>query len=748
MYNKKMLLVWLIAGTVIAGCELPGKPDFKTSQKVEAPIMYNKTFQFMGGNDALIDTTSEDLDSLFSIDDQDFILITKEQDFDFGDLNDAIPEVNVDPTNFESQVGEISLENFSSGSNSNLGTADFQQLTNIDPSLITPGQFIPGGQTPTPVNIGIGSNTDYFVRAVIKSGALNVSVTNNLGFDIDVINVVLNSGSSAVGSVDLLNVNHGTTTFGLIFFSNGDVLENLNVDVSVEWSDQNMSDSPGDLVVENVNGVDLVASEVEAVVEAQDFMTNSVTVFDESEFRFSEFTHYVELESGDLNINSIQNSIDIAVEDMVISFPGIRESPYTEGDSLVIEYSGANAIPRNGSSPEQHIDLSGYRIYAKDNQVAYNIVAVTENTQTGAGSEPRIINEIHTVSSSVAISNLNVKEAFGVIVPQNVILGDDDFTNGVDILDLYNEFETQLTEIDGLNEISSKIEGIEFTNPTLGISYTTSVGVGTTVYGAFLGVDGEGNEVFLHGLTGSEYEVSSTDPIDGLYANGTQLTPDQLIKFELETSSDQNLVSGVVEFNTDNTNVDDFLNNLPSEIRFVGKAVINEANIEGAINTPVQFDPKIEVGLPMAFRTSAGAFFADTMDTAIDAPSKQDGDKMVVSEGKIILDYINGLPLGLNIEMTFLDEFKQELFSLPAAGEDIGLLPSGIDETTRFAVNPSESSTAIVLNSEQLDQIGKTKQIVISAGISSTNNEEVKLRTTDSIVLTVKAELTFEAEVN
>lgn len=748
MRIKKSLLFGVLAGILVAGCEFPGAPDFKTAQKVEAPILYNKTFQFLGGSNALLDTTSQDLDSLFTIDDEDFILITKEQDFDFGDLNDAIPNVNVDPTNFEAQVGEIKIENFSSGANSNLGTADFQQLTGIDPSLINAGTPIPGGITPSPVNISIGNNTDYFVSAIIKSGALRITVVNNLGFNIDQVNVDLKSGANLVGSTVLSNLNHQTTTFNSIFFAPGVELRDLNVDISVEWVAQNMQDNPGDLVVENVVGVDLVASQVEAVIESQDFTTSNLTVFDDSEFQFSKPTHYVELESGNLQINSIQNSIDITVDTMIISFPGIRKAPYAEADSLVISYLGADAIPRSGSSPEKFVDLSGYRIYAKDNQIAYNIVAKTENTQTGTGAAPRIINETNTVASSVAISNLAVKQAYGLIVPQNVILGDDDFSNGIETLDLYNDIESEVTEIDGMSDISSRLDGtLEFTSPTLDITYTTSVGVGTTVYGAFLGINSKGEEVFLKGLPGSDYEVQPTDPITGLQANGALLNSDQLIKFELETSSDNNLISGSINFNTTNTNVDDFLNNLPSEIRFIGKAVINEANTEGTINTPVQFSPKIEVGLPLAFKTSETATFSDTTETEIDIPSEQNGDKVYPTEGRIIIEYSNGLPLNLDLNLDFVDENGATFMSLPIDESSIELLPAEVDPVTRFAAEPVVSSTAIELNRDQMNMLNQIQSIVISANFNSTNNEEVKLRTTDSIVLTVKAVIKIEMEV-
>ncbi|MEX2364213.1 MAG: hypothetical protein WD597_11345, partial [Balneolaceae bacterium] len=241
MNKNTYYLVLLIASITLAGCEMPKKPNFTTSHKVEAPILYNKTFQFMGDSTALIDTTSADLDSLFTIDGDDFITISKEEDFDFGDLNDAVPEVSVDPTSFESQVGEIALENFTSGSDDNLGSADIQEVTGNDPNLVPAGTPIPGGSNIDPIEIGIGASTDYFVSAVIKSGRLNLTVTNNLGFDLSTITIQLkdtvsNADIGAPASFEA-GISDNSTETAQIAFSNGDELANLGVEINVSWND-------------------------------------------------------------------------------------------------------------------------------------------------------------------------------------------------------------------------------------------------------------------------------------------------------------------------------------------------------------------------------------------------------------------------------------------------------------------------------------------------------------------------------
>ncbi|MEQ9266690.1 MAG: hypothetical protein RLN81_15785 [Balneolaceae bacterium] len=760
MRNFKLLTVCLIVAGTFIGCEAPKKADFTTSHKIEAPLLFNKEFQFLGGGDGaevLIDTTKSEFDSLFTIvgagDDFGLIVLSKEEEFDFGDLNEAIPEISADPANFSSEVGELEIGNFSSG-DGNLGTASFQDLTGLNPAVVPAGTPIPGGSTPTPVNINVGSNTDFFVSATIKRGAIEISVTNNLGFDISAIDIDLNSGASVVGNTTINNVNNGQTTSDQIVFSDGDVLSNLNVDVSVSWNAQNTAATPGDLVVENIVGIDLVASQVEAALEAQDFSTSSSSTFDSSEFTFTDPSHYVELESGTISIDPIVNGLDLTIETLIISFPDIRQGPnYLASDSLVISYVNSGGVDgrilRSSTSVEKVVDLAGYRIFALGNEVNYNISAVTENTQDAApGDQTRVINETQEISSSVSISNLAIKTAFGAIASQTTLLGDDDPSNGVDVIDLFNETETELTEIDGLEDLSGQIDGLEFTQTALTINYTSNIGVPTTIYAAMLGIDGEGEQIFLSG-TAAETQVEAGDPISGILNNGVQVTPEQMIKFTLTPSPDGSTIVSSTVFDETNSTVSDFLNNLPSEIRFVGKSIVNESNGEATISTPLEFDPSISIDLPLAFRTETAATFSDTTETSDFEDFPKGEDDTQIADGELIISYENGLPLGFDIELIFVDSLDAEVTSVPLPGDDLlELLASEVDATTRFSSNPSTGNLVIALTTDQLNQLYRTRKVILSANLRTTNNEEVKMRAEDSIIISVSAKLKIETTVN
>ncbi|MEX0723402.1 MAG: hypothetical protein WD053_05980, partial [Gracilimonas sp.] len=487
--------------------------------------------------------------------------------------------------------------------------------------------------------------------------------------------------------------------------------------------------------------------EVEAVIESQDFATNSVTAIDDSEFIFEASDHYLEVESGDLQIDEIINDIDVTIEEMTISFPRIRVAPFGEGDSLVVEYkvSESTEIERNDSAPARQIDLSGYRIFANNNQIEYNILAQTENTQTGSGAEARVINESDQVSSSVSINNLIIGEALGRLVPQTVLLSDDDPNNGIDELDLFNENEVELSEIDGLGDLSNQLEGIEFTAALLSLNYTTTIGVPTMVYGAFLGVNGKGESVYLTGINGSEHVVSSQ--ISGLKNNGDEIPKEDLLKFEIDPSSN----SGSIVFDSTNTNVKDFMNNLPSEIRFIGKAVVNEGDDVGTVSNPIEIEPKMSVSLPLAFRTTEEATFTDTTEQDLgDFPSTENGDNRRITEGIITVNYDNGLPLNVALKIDFMDSQFNSFETLDMDN----LEAAGIDENGFVNAPAMNRTLAISLNEQQLNQLYKTRYLQISAGLLSTDSDgsgfgnEVKVRTTDFLRLTLNTDFTIESEVN
>ncbi len=744
MAKFKLLGFAIIIASFIASCDLsvPEKPDFTTAHTVEIPIINNKTYVFLGDSTgALVDSTSEDLDSLFVVDPTSgLISITTEEEFDFGSLDDAVPEIDGTSASFNSEVGEIEIGDFSSGGG-DLGSTNFAEITGgATPPAGTP---VPAGDNSAmPVNIDIGASSDFFTSATIRDGSLDIGVTNELGFDIQSLNITLLSSGVQVGTVATFNnLSDGASETASIVFSEGDELNNITVDVVITWDAFNYPADDGDLLINTASGNNLFASSVTANLEPQDFSTTSTSTFDDAEFRFTDPSHYVELNAGLISVNNLVNNMGIGIETLVISFPGIRNDDFGVEDSLVLSYP---FIAANSTAPDMNIDLSGYRIFAENNEVSYNIVAATENTQSGPNAGPVTISETDEITASVDISGLTIESAFGIVLAQTVLLGDNDVSNdtGSEILDVFNDNEAEVTTIDGLDEFSDQIDGFKFTEPIININYTSNIKIETTIYAALVGVDADGNSVYLSGNAGGPNEVTAGDPITGLVANGQQLLPEQLVKFSIDNVSDCQNNTCQISFNINTTNVDEFLNNLPSDIRFVGRAVVNESENEATITTPLEFDPGLNVDLPLAFRTELGnpANYTDTTDVGLDL-----GEDTDITEGQIFFLYTNNLPIGLNVFLSFQDSTNTELFTLPNPGNEYRLVASPVDDVTGFATGGQENNSFVATLTEEQLRLLKTADIVeFSINLRSSENKAVRLRASDSFRISLGARIKIE----
>lgn len=741
---KKSLLIFIVLALAITlwSCEQPESPDFQLNQQFEVPLTVERSYQFLGGDDALLDTTSEDYEDLFVSDPDGPVRLVKEEEVDFGDLNDAIPEVDVAATTVNAEVGELELTNFNSGGE--VGSATFKGITGFDPNNYGEGDPVPAGSTPGTVNIEF--DTDYFESAVIKEdGALTVTMTNDVGFDIDQINITLNSGSNAVGSATIGdsnnnsdNFDHESTETATLDIPASTVLQDLNVDITASWESQQMQDDAGGLVVDDISGQDLVASEVTAAIESQSFNNSGTSTVDNSSFEFQNENHFVALSNGDLGID-IDNSIDIGIGGLDISFPDIRDS---DGNAFELSLSD---IPRDGNFSDEY-DLSGYSIYAENNTVEYEISATTENTQQGSDSEPRTIEESDVMSAEVNLSNLEIDRAEGYVVPKQILLNEDQTNDFVENIDVFNDDEADVTDIDGINQISDRITNLTFENPVLSTLYETNLGVETTLYAIIAGTDGSGNTEFLTGIDDSDYQVESSEIPSQLEVDGQAPDVSQVIKFDLETASDpdpQEGESGENIFDSSNTNSSEFFSNLPSSIRFVGVAEINEKQETGTIINPVIFEPMFGVEIPFSL-SADNASYKDTVDADFSELPEENEDRKL-SEAAITINYTNGLPLDMSLDVVMLDANGEEVTSK----SDITIESASTGENGFVSDGgAAQSEHEISFSESEMKDLHRTRSMIMDININTPNQQSVSIQESDAVSFKVKVRAGITSTIN
>lgn len=730
---KKLLLVsaslLLVFG--LWACEQPESPDFQLNHELEVPLSKEKTYPFLGGDEALLDSTSEDYKDYFSSDTEGMVHITNEEEFDFGDLDDAIPEVDSDPTTTNAEVGEIELTNFASSGN--VGSVSAEDITGQ--SGLQQGDSLAAGSAS---GIQIDNfDPDYFESATIKyDGAILITISNSLGFDADNVTVTLISDGSPVGS-DLINpFNHSSTEAATINVSAGTELSNLGVELDVDWSDQNMKADAGDLVVDDVSGQNLIASEVTAAVEAQSFDQNGTSQVDQSSFEFRQADDFVELGGGTLTLD-INSSLSIEVESLDIVFYDIEDE---SGNELALPTIN---IPQNGSHSNT-IDLTGHRIKAHNGELNYTIDAVTENMQQGEGSSTSTINENDGIDAEVDLSNLEISRAEGYIVPDLVLLNTDLTVDGKENLDIFNDDEAETVAIDGINDISDRVSGLAFENPILSTIYTSNLGVNTTIYAIIAGTDSKGNTEFLTGKDGSPYQVQNDEIPSELEVNGQPATADQVIKFSVdpvENPDPENGELGSNEFNVSNTNSAAFFNNLPNKIRFVGAANVNNNEEEGTIVNPVIFEPTMGFDLPLDF-SADNATFEDTLEADLgNLPGE--GDDQSLKGATLTLNYTNALPLDLDLLIFMLDENGQEVTHKGG----ITINGAGVDENG-YVNDPLENTAQISFNKDDLKHLNQTRDIKLEIKLNTPDNRAVRIRKDDYVTLQIKIKADITTTVN
>ncbi|NND70753.1 MAG: hypothetical protein HKN43_04170 [Rhodothermales bacterium] len=199
-----LFLVW-------GACDLPTKnPDFSFTADVQAPLIFDKSFVFLGPDgsalDALIDTTKTSFDSLFTVSSRsEEIFIVQEIDaFDVGDIGQAIDPVNADPVDLGVSIGELATPSFAGTIAQQIGVyeSDAASAPPIPPAVEGSSAYYPaeaGGLFAPPdndfVDLSGSTMTGYVFTA--ESGTVNTltfTVSNNYS-------EVLTDGSFAPGSI-------------------------------------------------------------------------------------------------------------------------------------------------------------------------------------------------------------------------------------------------------------------------------------------------------------------------------------------------------------------------------------------------------------------------------------------------------------------------------------------------------------------------------------------------------------------
>jgi len=236
--RRKSPLSILCLFVLVSACDLPSSsPDFSFSTTGRAPIIFDKSYEFMGpgisGKEALIDTTGSAFNKLFSVDNSDrtIFIVQNLSDFNIGNLDDIIPSVNVNPIDVSVSIGGLADQTFSSSIAKKIDvfTLDpndpgippllFSELPVIpNPSGGTTDLTIPNFIVPPKVNlVSVNDPNVEAVRFTNETQAFN-AFTVDLINDLTTETLTAASNVAQAPSITLLQngVAVGTDSFGFV----------------------------------------------------------------------------------------------------------------------------------------------------------------------------------------------------------------------------------------------------------------------------------------------------------------------------------------------------------------------------------------------------------------------------------------------------------------------------------------------------------------------------------------------------
>lgn len=738
------ILVMLMV--LLHACEMPSKPDFLTEQRHTIPLLNSLSYSFLGGSNAIIDTTSADFENLFRVAADGLVTLGVSTDFDIGSLDDSIPDIDIASLTIDTDITEI--EPFLSGS----AVTDFGSFTGLDPSLFAPGTPIPAGIISS---FDLELDMEDLIELITLEGEVEATLENQLGFTIDELVFRFRTQSGFVGSTAAIhNFAHGETRSVKISFTQGEVIDiPFFAVLSASWSDQNMVAEPDELFVRNVENDNFRVESATARFVSQTVSTQMVSQVSEDDFIFETEDDFVDVEKILVSFEALRNEIDLDFESLVVSVPNMLfrgpDGNFSPQDSVVIIFEPSQ-LPRRASHPSNidgisfDIMLEDVRVSAPGNTVVSNVVAKTENTVEGTpGDRIRTVTSEDRFTGTVNFDVQEIGQVRGIVAPRVVNLNDaPDY-----LLDLADPEIRIETNIDDLRQFSRRIENLNIDNPELVLNYSTNVAASNVVYAAILGVSESGEQRFLSGLPGSPFFVAPDDTLSGLLFNGVPVPHDQLIKIPIapqqgRTGDEQ------VFFTTENSTVSSFLSILPTDIFFIGKALINPDGERVVVERPISLDSELSLTIPISLSTEYGepARISDTFDLDLsDLP--QEGADLELTSGSLLIQYDNAFPVAFDFEFSFLDALGEVITQVPADGQPPVRIQGAPVSGGGFSVGTENNILEVSLTESQLRNLWQTERVQLRGGLLTTDTQTVSLRATDQITFNMRGTFVLTIKV-
>jgi hypothetical protein len=478
------------------------------------------------------------------------------------------------------------------------------------------------------------------------------------------------------------------------------------------------------------------------------FKTEEFFAIDAIDVTFASASDYVQVESGSLDLIDMFNGIDLTLEEVAISFPDIRVAPYAAGDTLVVHFHGSSdkasefefaKLERNAPPRTIAVDLAGTRISAIGDRVRYRVEAASETT-----TDERAVAHDDEVRTSARATGLTISRVVAIADPFSSTLTED--VNGDGVLDPTTTGEGVTSTLDDYGPLA-EVTGLELRGAELSINVTTNITGDLTLYGILQGDDGSGNVVYLQGRSALAVAPGDT-MIQSFEIDGSPAQPDRMFAVPIAARGTPGQPQRhTVVLNDLNSSINQFVSALPTTIQFVGKAIVGSVGGRIEISQPATVDIAVGLAVPMSVRgdfqmTRTEPANLSSLDGLTDPESN-----FTAEQATLTLAYSNGIPLGLQARLEFVDKFGEITVSLPfIADQTMDLLPApaGADG---YATGTSVGEVDFALEDAALQQLASSRDLRITITFATGSESRARIRASDRIDLALRGDFQFNVSV-
>lgn len=739
----------------VQACETPSSPSFETEQSYNIALLTGQRYRLLGEQNAIIDTTSSNFRNRFSVDpDNDLISIGFQSDFPFGDVSGILPEVEIEPLEIVTQVPQL-LPEFDAEPE-----VEFETITGEPAEDFPAGTFLSGGVA-GPINAEL--EVSRLVEAEVVQGGLIVTLENNLGFDLTrAVFQVISDGVPLGDELQAFNLADGEVYIEEARLSEGDLLRRpLDVRTTFEWDAQQMKSDAGWFAISSENTEDLEVSRAIGTFPSREAARFYQTQARQELFSFTSPDDFVDISQGQFTFSEIINQIDVDFDTLTFSFPTIYQldeaGNYAPRDSLQFKIFGEDRIrrsshPSNIDGRSFTYDVENLRIFSPDNIINVTVVGVTEDTENAPPGE-RIREIVFDQALTARVENIkaDAKMASGFFKPRFYAFRNNEREDGEeenDFLDLMNEDDRQHIRFEELQFNSFTLSDLALANTSMDLTYDTNINIENRAYTALLGRNEQGEEFFLRGKPGTAFSVADDDSISGLLYDGQAVAKSDLLAVGIDRADNLGEEGGLIRLNNQNTNLDAFISRLPTEIFTITKALVNPEERTGTAGLPVEIDTSVRMRIPFRLRNNEQPTrFTDTLSVSLaDLPSPE--DNTFVDTGRLLISYENRIPLNLALTLSFFDDAQNFITESPLPNGDelrISAAPTG---PGGFSTDAQRNVISVELSEEQLQQLSRTRSMILHAELLTEADVAVGLRASDTLTLDIQSEFNLRLRVD